>query len=173
MLVGVLWVVGCIGYAIFNVPYYRLHFAIDWAKHPVLAVECADADASEYLDVETSDGKSVSVALCFVASKASNEKMLVPYAEDPSKAGWLLMHDKYSREVREYTKVAANSFRFPDSALKDAKAIKRAAYLDQWKNAMLFLFGGLATGWAIVAGLGWVIRGFMGIPRGKDTRPTD
>ena len=171
LLMGIVWAGGCVGYAVFNEPFYRLHFAIDWSKAPVLVEDCADEDARQYPDVKGSNGDEIPVALCFVASKASDGRMLVPYAEDPAKPGWLLMHGKYSKEVEAYTAEAAKSFRFPDSALKDAKARKWAAVLDQWKIAMQFLFSGLAIGWALVAATGWIVRGFLGIPRGKDARP--
>jgi len=34
-----------------------------------------------------------------------------------------------------------------------------------------FLVGGLAAGWAVVFTTGWIVRGFLSIPRGKDERP--
>ena len=43
---------------------------------------------------------------------------------------------------------------------------------DTVKLALIFLFAGLASLWALTWATGWIVRGFMGIPRGKDHRPS-
>lgn len=47
----------------------------------------------------------------------------------------------------------------------------RDALLGHLQYAGLLLVAGLASGWLFVAAVGWVVRGFLGIPRGADSRP--
>ena len=37
-------------------------------------------------------------------------------------------------------------------------------------SAVAWLFGGLAVGWVLLFVVGWIVRGFMGIPMGKDAK---
>ncbi len=171
LLFGGLWVAGCIGYAVMDKPYYRVHYAVDWVKSPALVDDCGDDDATEFVEVKAQDGSEVPVIICFVASKASDGRLLVPYAADPSRAGWLRMNGKYSEEVKEYTRQYAGTFTLPGNGLAAAKAKKWDANVEHFKVAMQFLFAGIAIGWAFTAIFGWIVRGFMGIPRGKDARP--
>lgn len=167
LLFGGLWVVGCLAYAIFSEPYYRVAYTVRWpGMAPVLVEDCSADDAQEYIDPKTPNGERISVVLCFSAHKADNSgEMLVPYA--PAENGKMWMAEKYSPEVSRYTKPVGKAFQLTEPGVKEAKARKRAALLEQWKIAMQVLFGGLAAGWALITATGWIVRGFMGIPRGK------
>ncbi len=171
LLFGGLWVAGCIGYAVIDKPLYQVHYAVDWVKRPVLVDDCGNDDAKQFVEVKAQDGSDVPVIICFVASRASDGRMLVPYAADPSKTGWLRMDGRYSEEVREYTRQYASTFILPDDGLAAAKDKKWDANVEHFKVAIQFLVAGIAFGWAFTAAFGWIVRGFMGIPRGKDARP--
>ena len=169
LLVAGLFTIGCVAYAILNEPYTTLQYAVRWPGiAPALVEKCSSDDANEYLTRQTPNGGNINVNLCFVAHKVdSSGEMLVPYGPAGSK---MWMAKKYSAEVSNYTGSVAQSFQLDERGIKEAKERKRAALLDQWKEVMQFLFGGLAAGWALVAAIGWIARGFMNIPRGKDKR---
>ena len=40
-----------------------------------------------------------------------------------------------------------------------------------WQDALAFI-GGLAFLWAFTWAVGWIVRGFLGIPMGRDEKPT-
>jgi hypothetical protein len=79
-----------------------------------------------------------------------------------------LVSSQYSTEVKQYTESVAKRFTLPESDMKDAEQHWRDALLAQWIQAIQFIVGGLAALWLAVTSIGWVVRGFMGIKRGKD-----
>lgn len=70
-----------------------------------------------------------------------------------------------------YTKGVADQFALTAQDWNEAEQRLSRARLKQWKEAMQVLFGGLLVGWVLTAGIGWIARGFMGVPRGQDRRP--
>ena len=54
---------------------------------------------------------------------------------------------------------------------QDAFSRVQRKLFDQWKTALQFLVGGLVIGWVLVSSIGWIVRGFLGVPRGKDAPP--
>lgn len=170
LLIGVLWVVGWSAAAIFSEPYSRVNYSVLSLGVPFVSGVCPDDAVAEYIEREAPEGKSVNVTLCFLAAKADTGEMLVPYADAGNGKVW--MGGKYSTEVRKYTASAASEFDLTPEGIEAFEAIQRKALLEQWGEAAMSLFSGLAVGWAVVAAIGWIVRGFMGIPRGQDMRPT-
>lgn len=169
LLIGALWVVGWGAHAIFSEPYSRVTYSVLALGVPFVSGACPDDAAAEYIEREAPEGKSVNVTLCFLANQTDSGEMLVPYAD--AGEGMLWMGRKYSTEVQGYTNSMASKFQLTPEGIEAFKAIQRKALLEQWGVAAMFLFGGLAVGWAVVAAIGWIVRGFMGIPRGQDMRP--
>ena len=172
LLIGCIWVTGCIAYAVFGEPYSP---AVVYAVHrpgnpPNLADSCGYEDGSEPLTLRALNGESIRIELCFLARRADDGKMYIPYINEDEGRSWR-GNTKYSEEVREYMRTVASTFKLTEEITKQSKASKRKVLLTQWKDSMSFLFGGLAVGWALMAATGWIVRGFMGIPRGKDARP--
>jgi len=168
-LLGGVYVIGCLSFAIFSEPYSRIVYGVaTFDAPPLLAGECFDGDAIEFLNRKAPDGEEINVTLCFMAHRAESGELLVPYRDAGD--GKLWMNERYSQAVREYTKEVARKFQLDISGIDAAKAKYRAALLEQWKNALLVLFCGLAVGWGLVVASGWIVRGFMGIPKGQDFR---
>ena len=96
------------------------------------------------------------------------KKQIVQVSDLPPK---YIMNEQYSSEVIKYGREVAARFSLSPDGMKDAEQAVWDARIKQWKEALQFASGGAAFLWAAVTGIGWIVRGFMGIPRGKDTRP--
>jgi hypothetical protein len=224
LVCGVLWVGGCIAYAVFNEPQARMVFSVAGVGDPpVVATECGGDDAAKY--VPRGDTVPLWVTLCFTAQRANDGRMLVPYpsngvsvrmpdgtiiegvpeglskadmtarlkagnvdiekmlipqpaplpgqpAVEPKKFQMFALGEPWSENVRTYTDGVVARFVFPADARAEAERRNWDVRAAQWKTTSLVMLGGLAVGWLLVATFGWVIRGFLGIPRGQDVRPT-
>lgn len=172
LLIAAAWVVGWVAYPIFSTPYVSTTYTLFFFDGPAVPVDSCTGDfhlANE--SVAMPDGRKVYVNFCFIAKKASNGEMLIPYADAGN--GKELMNRPYSSEVSNYADSFAKKFKVPTEDLDGLEAKYRAARLELWTFAAQFLFGGLAVGFGFVAAVGWIVRGFFGIPRGKDFRPTE
>lgn len=83
---------------------------------------------------------------------------------------YLKLNTKYSAEVAKYTAEAKSRFIPSARDLELFEGLYSRALFEQWKSALEVLVGGLVLGWVLVAATGWVVRGFLGIPRGQDAR---
>lgn len=172
ILIGAVWIIGFVGYAIFTEPYVSMNFKIFSLGSPPLPLDgCETDDATEYFSTKTSSGKSISINLCFVASKADNGEMLIPYALNGKERVW--MGRSYSTEVSNYKHRVANSFQMSaaDEKIAEIKISKKRQ--EQWQESAMFVFGGLFVGWVLVTTIGWIVRGFLRIPHLNDTRDSD
>jgi len=75
----------------------------------------------------------------------------------------------YSPAVKAYERDIESNFRLPYD--EGSKADRDSKRLKDWKNVAIGLVIFLLGFWLVVAAIGWIVRGFMGIPRGKDARP--
>jgi hypothetical protein len=89
---------------------------------------------------------------------------------DASGPATVWMGGEYDPDVRRYIDGVADSFRLDPDGFTRWKEVKAERAWEQWKQAFMVLFGGLAAGWALTACIGWVARGFLGIPKGRDMR---
>ncbi|CAN5858733.1 hypothetical protein BH11PSE8_BH11PSE8_26940 [soil metagenome] len=233
LALGVLWVGGCVAYAVFAEPYASMTFAVSGpGERPVRAEECGRDDATHYISARTLAGKSIGVTLCFTAHKADDGRMLVPYAiktvsvrmpdgttvenvpeglsradllarlkksgydtskldaaaasapagraseplwkqapEAPARLRYWTMGERYATDVTSYAQGVGAGFAMSAEDAREAEKRLWDARLRQWKEAAQVMFGGLVIGWLLIAVVGWIVRGFLGIPRGKDSRP--
>lgn len=81
------------------------------------------------------------------------------------------MGEPYSTEVSVYTQRVADGFSLTRQSQETAASQLWQARLRHWKESFQVLVVGLLLGWALTALIGWIARGFLGIPRGKDHRP--
>ena len=96
--------------------------------------------------------------------------MLVPYALG-EREGWTLMRDQYSSAVGAYTREIGNGFVLDEAGISEAKRLYATRLRQERIDALKWLFGGLAVGWLVTFLIGWIVRGFMGIPIGLDVKP--
>lgn len=81
------------------------------------------------------------------------------------------MGEPISSEVSDYTRRIADGFSLTRQSRETAAGHLMEARLRQWRESFQVLAVGLLLGWAFAALIGWIARGFLGIPRGKDHRP--
>lgn len=176
-LIAVIWVVGWCINAFTSSPYIHAYFRVSSPDSvPVGMGEqesgCNDDDATEYFSQHTSKGTDVSLTLCFKPMTFGNEKSLIPYRVDET-THMVWGNEKYSTNVSNYTKKVANNFRLSKA---DEEWIDRKVWSARWgkiKEGALAIIGGLAFLWIFSWGVGWIVRGFAGIPAGHDRKPED
>jgi hypothetical protein len=117
---------------------------------------------------KTPSGITVNAQFCFAASKADNGEMLVPYAEENK---FLLMGGPYSAEVMSYTQRFVDEVFEPNGAdyARADEEYSKVVWSERGYTSGALL-GGLLFLWAVVWCIGWIMRGFLGIPRGQDYR---
>jgi len=137
-------------------------------------------DKIEPISRPIGEGRTASISLCFRAQSFGEDgKQLVPYLvkEDgtdengkPKSSTW--GNTKYSDVVESYAKRRGGEFVFSESDRLEAEAEYGRLRWQQIKTGVK----ASVIGWFVLLGLqvvaGWIIRGFMGIPRGRDERPT-
>jgi hypothetical protein len=92
---------------------------------------------------------------------------------DASKPNMLWGNEKYSTEVSNYTKRVASYFKLTKA---DEEWIDSKVWPARWekiKVGALVIVGGVAFLWVFSWGVGWIVRGFAGIPTGHDRKPED
>jgi hypothetical protein len=176
---AVIWVAG-FAIAAFNVEgtaYARYKvITVNGSAHLQSKSTCADEDAFEWTtpDFKTPNGTNVDISLCFEAkdwftNKDGAKLRLVPYKSDPvTQKIW--GDDKYSTNVSNYTKEYARQFVVPAADYAKLDQLGRAAWWSSIKEGALWMIGGLVFLYLLTVTLGWVVRGFMGIPKGQDSK---
>ena len=158
-------------------PGERLHWTLKECPYPDM-----DKDWGGTVEFKSSDPRRVTA--CFRAG--TNGK--IPYALGPKQTFMMKIRDKnfpisynqmifgdqFSDEVSAYMSARMSGFKF---APEETRAIGDA----QWKIGVVHFcerveyafpwVAGLIIGlWVISAGIGWMVRGFAGVPSGKDFR---
>jgi hypothetical protein len=103
-------------------------------------------------------------------SAQSSEQRLKQDPVDQTRRRYWTMGERYSTEVTSYAEGVAAGFELSADDGEEAARRLWDARLSQWKVTAQVMSGGLVIGWLLVAALGWIVRGFLGIPRGKDAR---
>lgn len=176
--IAVIWVAG-FAIAAFNVngtayAHYRV-ITVNGSAHLQTQRNCADDDAFEWSTpaFTTPKGTYVDISLCFEAKdwftdKDGSKLRLVPYKSDPV-TNKIWSADKYSTNVSNYTKEYARRFHPSTDDYTKLDQLGRAAWWSSIKEGALWMLGGLVFLFFLTVTLGWVVRGFMGIPKGQDT----
>lgn len=151
-------------------PYIAIPFQIrNIDLPPVQADGCKpfDTDVLESVTRWTPQGEKFTADICFTASVAQDGRMLVPFQ---SKDGPFLMGPNNSDQVREYTSFIAQRFAVPEGgndAVNNAIEHQKSMH---YVRSLGFLALGLFIFWIFVSIIGWIVRGFAGIPTGRDTK---
>lgn len=152
-------------------PYIRLAYSVDAHNQAILDDKaCSFAnDGMKTLYKTSSSGRSVSVTLCFRAHPASDGRMLVPYRVESDGTIW--MNTSYSPDVEARMSGYTSSFHLPPEDDSRVESMFGALQRAQLFNTGLAAGAGALAVWLITAVSGWIVRGFLGVPRGADFRP--
>ena len=151
-------------------PYVSVQYSI---AHPngasVRMQESCPSDAGRhYFSSRTSSGESISVNLCLLAMGKDNDR-LIPFKIDEQGKIWGAA--SYSSEVTDYERKLENQFKLSASDEETLKKEISQRYRENWMSGLGYLVAGLAIFAGVVWAIGWIARGFLGIPRGMDKRP--
>lgn len=156
--------------------YYRAEYSLAApnAQFRKTDGDCPSEGYRATFDYKTSNGKDIHVAVClepmtFTNKNNSEATLLIPYRTDADGMTW--GGRPYSTEVSTYEKQMQK--RFTMSATDEADSLKEISkkWRSQFAESMGYLVVGLAIFGAFVWAIGWIVRGFLGIPRGADKRP--
>jgi len=131
--------------------------------------DCDSDSAREYEYRTTPAGSSVSVTLCFQATSYPGNRKLVSYKADAD--GVLYGNLPFSSEVTSYTRQRARNFQLPQS---DLAAFDKQLWSGRLENLKIGVYAAVIGAVALslfALVMGWIVRGFAGIPMRRDTRP--
>jgi|SRR5690606_35904493 len=155
-------------------PYVSAQYSISNPNGNFVRMEgsCPSDAGHHYFTTRTSDGEAVSITLCIHAMTfGENKTRLIPYKVDD--AGMIWGAASYSTEVSEYERELERRFEISDSDEKQLKKDISRQYWENWKSGIGYLGIGLAIFAGVVWAIGWIVRGFMGIPQGLDSKPIE
>lgn len=160
-----------LGVTAFHEPYVSLNYTVAAPNAPFVRTEedCPEKGATHFITAPASKGESVFATLCLLPTIFGEDNMeLIPYKIDSK--GMIWGAEEYSTEVFAYEKELERRFRLSPSDLAAIESEKSAKYWHQWRETLLYLAIGLAVFWMLVTAVGWVVRGFVGVPFGKDSK---
>lgn len=172
LLFAAIVIIGTLIWSFTYKPYISVDYSIDQPDGAFLRTKktCPSDAGQNYFSTKTSTGEEVSINLCLLAMSFGDRKdRLIPYKVDKQGIIWGAV--SYSSEVSDYEKTLEENFRLP---LKDEKSILSDISQTYWKEiteAFGYLIGGLVIFSIAVWAIGWIVRGFLGIPRGMDKKP--
>ena len=171
ILVALVWMLGWI-IAAFNVsPSITIAYKISGpGVAPIrMTEECPSDSATEFMNKATKSGTNARIKLCFLARTADNGNRVIPFRVEAGTGRWWGDRE-YSTEVSEYTRLVKASFVLPQADETWIEGQRWPQFLKELGQGILFAIIGLLSFWAFTWITGWIVRGFLGIPRGKDRR---
>jgi hypothetical protein len=175
-LFEIVWVIICILIGtVINEPYIAMYYETLYPTAPF--VELPKKQKCDYTkdairrisDYSLEGGEEISVILCFKAQIAANGQTVIPFKVDSNGRWW--GSEKSSQAVTSYTEIRASNFKLTPA--QEISAQKRAAseWRIQLRDTAVAAIGGVIMSEILKFVVGWIVRGFLGIPRGKDKRP--
>lgn len=155
----------------FSTTYVHAYFMVNGGGRPHVQVEsCGQHDESRYVTKTSAAGREIGVSVCFKAYPDEKGEMMIPFKRANTEGEWWI-GPKHHEEVMRYTASVAESLTLTPH---EAEALDTLWWKERIKALLaglgalaLTIFGMLIAGKVI----GWIIRGFLGIPQGQDTKP--
>jgi hypothetical protein len=177
-LIAVIWVLGMSFYAFTEKSYISAYFRVDLPDAlPIRMTEqeaCDQTDVKKYLSSQhTSKGSDVSVTICFKPYIKIDDE-LPPGAkfidEEPAKPQQAQQPGLSFEEWKAQKEIMAN-FKLSKADEEWVDGVAWSKRLEKIKTSATVTIGGLAFLWIFSWCVGWVVRGFAGIPTGQDFKP--
>lgn len=170
-LIGGLAAAGTIIYTATYDPYISLDYSIAHPRDAFVKTteRCPTNAGRAYFQSATQSGTSVSINLCLpTMAFGDNGRQLVPYKIDEKNMTWGA--EPYSDEVSAYKEELEARFALSAEDSTWVEGEKSRRYWKNWKESLGILAIGLTVFAGLVWAVGWIVRGFMGIPRGMDKK---
>lgn len=178
LLIAILWGIGALVVTWLQEPVIELRYTIAWpGESPVrTSQDCQNEEARKWKRIRTARGTPIDLALCFKAKETREEKgdapwlrgaILIPYRVEPQTGHWWGAAP-HSSEVSAYTQRAADDFTLAKTDQEWADEQYWPARSKQMMVGVGWLIGGWIVLWIATFVIGWIVRGFAGIPMGKD-----
>jgi hypothetical protein len=123
-------------------------------------------EAKRYAD------EQAEIAAADKANEAKGEPPPIRRVSEPPK--WYFTADEYSDAVQSYAKKRVADFQMTpelrDQLIRTQKAAWWGAHWKAFNEALPWVFGLCVFIWLLTAVIGWIVRGFAGVPRGQDFR---
>lgn len=131
---------------------------------------CPSDAGRHYFSTKTKSGKTVRIDLCLLTMTfGEKNQSLIPYKVDEK--GMIWGAASYNSEVSEYERQLERQFVLSeaDSGFAEKEIARR--YWESFREGLVYLAIGLVIFWGLIWAIGWIMRGFLGIPRNMDKRP--
>lgn len=154
-------------------PYFLVSYSISHPKGSFQRTteSCPSAGGRHYFTTTSQSGKLVSINLCLLTMPfGDDERQLIPYKIDENNMIWGAA--TYSSEVSTYERELEARFALQAQDNDWIEKEISTRYWNNWKEGLGYLGIGLAIFAGFVLAVGWIARGFMGIPRGMDRKPS-
>jgi hypothetical protein len=170
LLIKVLWAIGALAVGWTTSPYVSMKFS---TSNPdanfVQSDNCRiGKDAVRFISRPIDDGRTVSIELCFKALRAESGAEVVPYKVESAR--WW-GNGPYTPDVTAYADARADTFKLPEANRRAAEEEWSSERTENIRNGVLFAIGGWVVLSLLQMLIGWIVRGFFGIPWGQDGRP--
>lgn len=165
-----LWFFGVFGVGLSTLPVRHATYVTFSPLAPLTLTmqRCSFEARSVYVGEVSAHSTRVALSLCFEAQRFSNGRMLIPYKVDSGIWG----DERYSRDVEAYVEARRAGFAIPLSDMPQITSMWHDALWKHIYSVTAFLVTGILALELFAWVVGWVARGFLGIPRGQDSRPT-
>jgi hypothetical protein len=107
----------------------------------------------------------IEVRLCFKGTPDANGRMSIPYRASD---GTTWLNVEYDPAVQAYIKKYTAEFHPPQDGLDNLRNSAWHGLYLQSRYALGTFLATCAVVWIVSSVIGWIVRGFLGVPRGKD-----
>ena len=172
LLIGGIVAAGTLIALALNDPYVSADYSITNPNGEFVRMQepCPSDAARHFFTSKINAKDGISIDLCLLSMSFSESgNRLIPYKIDEK--GMIWGATTYSSEVQEYRQKLEKRFKLPN---KDEDVLSREIsqhYRENWISGLSYLIAGLAFFACIVWAIGWIVRGFLGVPRGLDKQP--
>ncbi|HFF6210444.1 TPA: hypothetical protein ACGCHH_000356 [Stenotrophomonas maltophilia] len=177
LLLSALAVVVAIWLAAISNPYVTANYRIYQPGAPIVSAGAAcreQGSAEVHFETTTPKSRHVWVNVCLMAEQLAMDdgttQGFIPLPPGPNgKPSWAYAG---SEAVAQYKERIERSFVLPADEGQKLDTQFEAKRRKEWRDISVGLVGTLLVFWLGVTAVGWIVRGFAGIPRGQDSRPT-
>jgi hypothetical protein len=169
VLVATLYALGVGAYYVGNIPEVHITYQVDYpGEMPKTLVNdsCSYNDASKSQMRTTPSGSKYELTLCFRPRKFTSGEYIPYKIEGDSIWG----ESEFSEEVTAYTARAIANFKSSERAIEEVESRVWPTRKKHFQEGLTIILVGLGVFWVFVATVGWIVRGFLRIPRGRDSR---